>query len=125
MVSFGEGSDAWSDNGLAVERGDSLGLIRAEVLSGGRGVSGSLGDGARRLWDVAAQLWRGPSQVRVAYRQNGASGHLPVAFGESAEGENGGLAYRWERRGRWAEARVARGDDHRESAGDTLPWKLA
>ena len=119
-VSFGQGSSGWEDDALGIERGDSLQGFRVEILNGSRGITGALGDGSRRVWDVSGRTERGAHQIQIAYRQQGASGHLPMGLGQNAEGESGRVGWRWEHRGWWTELRAARGDDRHLSYGDTL-----
>src|SRR5262249_24842230 len=118
VLDLGNGSFGYDENGLTLERGDSLRWVRAEAVTGSRGAVGGLEISGRHLWGADGVLRRGPHEVTGSFAQRGYASRLAGGDEEGGSGESGDLGYAYRSGPVAARLGVARGYDHRESLGD-------
>ncbi|OGF12793.1 MAG: hypothetical protein A2W00_00765 [Candidatus Eisenbacteria bacterium RBG_16_71_46] len=116
------GSFGLDENGLILERGDSLAWLRAETSAANHGAVGGRGEAAQHRWGGSGALTRGAHRVEVAYAQRGSGARLRDESQQSAAGESGGAAYRYRRAGWEGGVALARGYDFHQSFGPLLPY---
>jgi hypothetical protein len=112
---FHDGDFGLDENGLVVERGDSLRFIRAGSFAATRGPRGPLGLAGRHLWGATAHVTFGAHTLDAGYVQRGAASNLQSGEDQSLSGESGHFSWRYRRGGLRAGVIAARGRDGSES----------
>ena len=112
---FLNGDFGMDETGLMVERGDSLGLLRAGAFSANRGPRGPLGLAGRHTWGASARKAFGDHSIEAGYGQRGAASNLQSGEEQALSGEGGRLAWRFRRGGARAALEASRGRDAAES----------
>jgi hypothetical protein len=115
---FHDGDFGLDENGLVVERGDSLRFLRAGSFAATRGPRGPLGIAGRHLWGVSGRGTMGTHTIEAAYAQRGAASNLQSGEDQSMSGESGRVSWRYRRGGLRAGLTAARG---RDAGGSFLP----
>lgn len=125
VLSLTNGTQNDDQYALAIARGDTRTWLRMGASGGNRGGIGALGLAGRHLWGFDGGVHRGAHRVSGSFAQRGEALDLPLAHderaGETARGESGALAWRWERGSRYAGATLERAWDERESFGSFGP----
>lgn len=118
--SFVNGGGGLDENALTIARGDSAHSFGVDVTSGKCGAVGGLLLASRHLWGARTNLVRGHHRFEANFAQRGAATQLLSQEGQSAGGQSGSAAWRWERgRTGWTAA-FSRGLEQRESSGGPL-----
>jgi hypothetical protein len=115
MFHFHDGDFGLDENGLAVERGDSLRFLRAGSYAATRGPRGPLGIAGRHIWGVTGRGTIGAHTIEAAYVQRGLASNLQSGEDQSLSGESGRVTWRFRRDGLRAGLTAARGRDGDES----------
>ena len=120
--SFVNGSAGLDENAITLARGDSLRGFGVDVASGKRGALGGVQSAGRHQWGVRTNLTRGRHQIEASIAQRGAATQLAGLEEQSASGQSGAAAWRWQRgRSNW-NAAFLRGLDRHESSGGLLAY---
>jgi hypothetical protein len=110
-----DGDFGLDENGLVVERGDSLRMLRAGTYAATRGPRGSLGVTGRHVWGATGRGTFGANTIEAGYAQRGAASNLQSGETQSLSGESGSVTWRVRRDGLRAALTAARGRDGSES----------
>jgi hypothetical protein len=122
--SFVNGSAGFDENAITLARGDSLRGFGADVASGKRGAMGGLQSAGRHQWGLRTNLARGNHRLEASIAQRGAAAQLAGLEEQSASGQSGATAWRWQRgRSNWMAA-FSRGLDRHESSGGLLAYSV-
>jgi hypothetical protein len=116
------GSAGFDENALTLARGDSLRGFGVDVASGKRGAMGGLLQAGRHQWGTRTNLTRGHQQFEANIAQRGAAAQLGGLEEQSASGQSGAAAWRWQRGGTGWTAAFSRGLDRHESSGGLLAY---
>jgi hypothetical protein len=116
------GSAGLDENALTLARGDSLRGFGVDVASGKCGAVEGLQLAGRHQWGARANLTRGHHQVEASVAQRGAAAQLVGLEEQSASGQGGAAAWRWQRGGTGWTAAFSRGLDRHESSGGLLAY---
>jgi len=120
--SFVNGSAGLDENAITLARGDSLRGLGVDVASGKGGAMGGLQSAGRHQWGVRTNLTRGRHQLEASVAQRGAAAQLAGLEEQSASGQSGAAAWRWQRGGTGWRAAFSRGLDRHESSGGPLAY---
>jgi hypothetical protein len=108
------------ENAFTLARGDSLRGFGVDVANGKRGAMGGLLQAGRHEWGARTRLKRGRHQFEACVAQRGAAAVLGGLEEQSASGQSGTAAWRWQRGGTGWTAAYTRGLDRHESFGGRL-----
>ena len=122
--SLASGSGGLEEDALTLSRGDSLGGVGADVMSGAHGAEGGLQQAGLHQWGAQAHLTRGAHAFGGSISQRGAAAGLAGGEEQAASGQSGAAQWRWRRGGNAWKAGFARGLDRHESVGGTLPFSV-
>lgn len=117
VVHLGGGSFGYDTNALAVERGDSLRLLRAEATALENRSAGVLDRSGHHMWQVAGRWITKPARFDWGFGHRGTARYV-IGGEETAGGGESGFATITREVGALAlRARFERGYDRRESFG--------
>ncbi len=116
------GSGGLDGNALTLVRGDSLRGFGVDVANGKCGATGGLQLAGRHQWGAHANLTRGRHEFQASVAQRGAATQLVGLEEQSASGQSGAAAWRWQRGGTGWTAAFSRGLDRHESFGGLLAY---
>ena len=120
VLYLASGADGYTDNGLSIERGDSLRLARIETVASDRGTTGSLGNSGRHEWQAFVRSQWGRHRVEGGFVHRGEALRLVSNEEQSAGGEGGWATYTYLRPSWVGRLGFERAYDHHHSFGGEL-----
>lgn len=119
---FLNGTSGFEEYALGVQRGDSLGWLRAEASSWECGGVGPLAIGGRHVWGGTAGVSRGMHTLGATIAQRGHAERIDSGEEQSVSGGSGHAWWEVQRAGNGYSLRAERGQDVHESFGGTLDF---